>query len=213
MATHSSVLAWRIPGTAGPGGLPSMGSHRVRHDWSDLATAVAAAELMLSHEKLHFVYEVLVGLLWDHSPLSTKAWGKVTPWRGLGRQQSQFIAWCGSCDWESPVLPWASAPAGFVRSSLTPWSGLLLVFGTGVAVGGDLLVGRLGRVLSCKASSSLAAFHHPGAIAPSPGNQLAVPIEIEGAWKQEPWVRLCSSLVAVSHLAGPGQDCEEGNGK
>ena len=41
MATHSSVLAWRIPGTGEPGGLPSMGSHRVRHDWSDLA-AVAA---------------------------------------------------------------------------------------------------------------------------------------------------------------------------
>ena len=32
MATHSSVLAWRIPGTMEPGGLPSMGSHRVRHD-------------------------------------------------------------------------------------------------------------------------------------------------------------------------------------
>ena len=32
MATHSSDLAWRIPGTAEPGGLPSMGSHRVRHD-------------------------------------------------------------------------------------------------------------------------------------------------------------------------------------
>ena len=42
MATHSSVLAWRIPGTGEPGGLLSMGSHRVRHDWSDLA-AVAAA--------------------------------------------------------------------------------------------------------------------------------------------------------------------------
>ena len=41
MATHSSVLAWRIPGTGEPGGLPSMGSPRVRHDWSDLA-AVAA---------------------------------------------------------------------------------------------------------------------------------------------------------------------------
>ena len=39
MATHSSVLAWRIPGTAGPGGLPSMGSHRVGHDLSDLAAA------------------------------------------------------------------------------------------------------------------------------------------------------------------------------
>ena len=40
MATHSSVLAWRIPGAAEPGGLPSMGSHRAGHDWSDLAAAV-----------------------------------------------------------------------------------------------------------------------------------------------------------------------------
>ena len=39
MATHSSVLAWRIPGTGEPGGLPSLGSHRVRHDWSNLAAA------------------------------------------------------------------------------------------------------------------------------------------------------------------------------
>jgi len=42
MATHSSVLAWRIPGTGEPGRLPSMGSHRVGHDWSDLAAAAAA---------------------------------------------------------------------------------------------------------------------------------------------------------------------------
>ena len=41
MATHSSVLAWRIPGTGEPGGLLSMGSHRVRHYWSDLAAAAA----------------------------------------------------------------------------------------------------------------------------------------------------------------------------
>ena len=39
MATRSSVLAWRILGTVEPGGLPSMGSHRVGHDWSDLAAA------------------------------------------------------------------------------------------------------------------------------------------------------------------------------
>ena len=58
MATHSSVLAWRIPGTGEPAGLPSMGSHRVGHDWSDLA----AAELSLSvistsfwEAKYHFV--------------------------------------------------------------------------------------------------------------------------------------------------------------
>ena len=41
MATHSSVLAWRIPGMGEPGGVPSMGSHRVGHDWSDLAAAAA----------------------------------------------------------------------------------------------------------------------------------------------------------------------------
>ena len=46
MATHSSVLAWRIPGTADPGGLLSMGSHRVGHDRNDLAAAV---EIIKSH--------------------------------------------------------------------------------------------------------------------------------------------------------------------
>ena len=42
MATHSSVLAWRIPRMGEPGGRLSMGSHRVRHDWSDLAAPAAA---------------------------------------------------------------------------------------------------------------------------------------------------------------------------
>ena len=44
MATHSSVLARRTPGTGEPGGLPSMGSHRVGHDWSDLAAAAGDNE-------------------------------------------------------------------------------------------------------------------------------------------------------------------------
>ena len=47
MATHSSVLAWRIPGTGEPGGLPSMGLHRVRHNWSDLAVAAASSPLTM----------------------------------------------------------------------------------------------------------------------------------------------------------------------
>ena len=62
MATHSNVLAYRIPGTAEPGGLPSMGLHRVGHDWSDLAAAAAAREVgsVFSVKKvwgteLHFV--------------------------------------------------------------------------------------------------------------------------------------------------------------
>ena len=44
MATHSSILAWRIPGTEEPGGLLSMGSHRVGHDLSDSAAAAAAVQ-------------------------------------------------------------------------------------------------------------------------------------------------------------------------
>ena len=50
MATHSNVLAWRIPETKEPGGLPSMGSHRIGHDWSDLAAAAAAAAYLTKTE-------------------------------------------------------------------------------------------------------------------------------------------------------------------
>ena len=52
MATHSSVLAWRIPGTGEPGGLPSMGLHRVGHDWSDLAAAAAETTYILKYVAL-----------------------------------------------------------------------------------------------------------------------------------------------------------------
>ena len=47
MATHSSVLAWKIPGTGEPGGLPSMESHRVGHDCSDLAAAAATGRYIM----------------------------------------------------------------------------------------------------------------------------------------------------------------------
>ena len=50
MATHSSVLAWRIPGLGEPGGLLSLGSHRGGHDRSDLAAAVAAARYPVSSQ-------------------------------------------------------------------------------------------------------------------------------------------------------------------
>ena len=54
MATHSSILAWRIPGTEEPGGLPSMGLHRVGHDWSDLAAAAEAAAAIVISEIVIF---------------------------------------------------------------------------------------------------------------------------------------------------------------
>ena len=59
MATHSSVLAWRIPGTGEPAGLPSMGSHRVGHNWSNLATAAAAGDEATSeHEWKRICYNL-----------------------------------------------------------------------------------------------------------------------------------------------------------
>ena len=53
MATHSSVLAWRIPGTGEPGGLPSMGSHRVGHGGSDLAAAAASVSYLFHYKTEH----------------------------------------------------------------------------------------------------------------------------------------------------------------
>ena len=52
MATHSSVLAWRIPGTREPGGLPSMGSHRVGHNWSDSSSSISNQETVMNFSNL-----------------------------------------------------------------------------------------------------------------------------------------------------------------
>ena len=66
MATHSSILAWRIPGTGEPGGLPSMGLYRVGHDWSDLAAAARAlyTEFWLSVEISWHKPDTKIGLLY-----------------------------------------------------------------------------------------------------------------------------------------------------
>ena len=61
VATHSSVLAWRIPGTGEPGGLLSMGSHRVGHDWSDLAETIIQIEVS---QKDKSKYHVLMHICW-----------------------------------------------------------------------------------------------------------------------------------------------------
>ena len=61
MATHSSVLAWRIPGMGEPGGLLSLGSHRVGHDWSDLAVAADISRVFWFEENV----PQLSGRAWD----------------------------------------------------------------------------------------------------------------------------------------------------
>ena len=71
MATHSSVLAWRIPGTGEPGGLPSMGSHRVGHDWNcfylfTLNTIYWLCVLTVENINLLYLYFRLLLLLTLH---------------------------------------------------------------------------------------------------------------------------------------------------
>ena len=63
MATHSSVFAWRIPGMGEPGGLPSMGSHRVRHDLSDLAAAAVFHYIYAPHLLYPFICQWIFRLL------------------------------------------------------------------------------------------------------------------------------------------------------
>ena len=94
MATHSNVLAWRIPGTLEPGGLPSMGSHRVGHYWSDLAAAAVAAmpssghHLWNSFEFRIFIYLAKVVMkIWITftTCLLFISWKQPTPFYGLCR--------------------------------------------------------------------------------------------------------------------------------
>ena len=69
MAAHSSVLVWRIPGTGKPGGLPSMGSHRVGHDWSDLAAAAATAAAAMENSM-----EIQYGSVKSRPIISSHIW-------------------------------------------------------------------------------------------------------------------------------------------
>ena len=88
MAPHSSTLAWKITWTGEPGGLPSMGSHRVRHDWSDLAAAAASA--------LHFCalcfYCYCISSTSDQQALDSRGWGpllvEVRAWMMRGERQT-----------------------------------------------------------------------------------------------------------------------------
>ena len=77
MATHSSVLSWRIPGTEEPDRLPSLGSHRVGHDWSNLA---AAAAMKLQRRQWHPTPLLLPG-----KPHGRRSLVGCSPW---GRKES-----------------------------------------------------------------------------------------------------------------------------
>ena len=87
MATHSSVLAWRIPGTEEPGGLLSMGSHRVGHDWCDLAVAAAAVHRFPSEAPYHLVSQI--------APSTPHHWGSASALKYKILENSFRIDWLG----------------------------------------------------------------------------------------------------------------------
>ena len=87
MATHSSVLILRIPGMGEPGGLPSMGSHRVGHDWSDLAAAAAAAAATYIHQRRQ----------WHPTPVllpgKSHGWKSLVGYSPWGLEESDMTEW------------------------------------------------------------------------------------------------------------------------
>ena len=99
MATHSSVLAWRIPGTGEPGALPSMGSHRVRHNWSDLAAAAAAAAGWNPNSSKFLTVCQTTALVLCQSPVQSTVQGReiqsmmVLPWKNYIKVWSSWIIW------------------------------------------------------------------------------------------------------------------------
>ena len=94
METHSNVLAWRILGMGKPGGLPSMGSHRVEHDWSDLAAG--AADCSLEGSSVHGILQVRI-----------LEWVAMSSSRRSSRHRDNTCISCFLC-WQVGSLPLAS---------------------------------------------------------------------------------------------------------
>ena len=137
MATHSSVLAWRIPGMGEPDGLPSMGSHRVGHNRSDLAAAAAglgdewrswqitlhgaAESVTTEHARKEWVRllsegveqdrqrENSVALTWA-SEISINSWEEEIEWaRETGRVVGGKQAWLGQEGQGRCSMQWSTA--------------------------------------------------------------------------------------------------------
>ena len=112
-ATYSSVLAWRIPGTGEPGGLPSMGSHRVRHNWSDLAAAAATGSQSAGNPLMKFMQVSLPGGI------------PVAPVVKNLPANAGFVHWAGKIPWRRA---WQSTPVFFfffhtsILDGRIPWT-------------------------------------------------------------------------------------------
>ena len=107
MATHPSVLTWRIPGTEEPGGLPSVGSHRVGHDWNYLAAAYMGV-YMYPISSVQFSLSVVIDCLWSHEMQHARPpWPTPTP--GVYPNSYSLSQW-GHPTISSSVVPFSSCP-------------------------------------------------------------------------------------------------------
>ena len=102
MATHSSVLAWRIPGMGEPGGLQSMGSHRVGQDWSDLAAAAAPCKL----PRAGIFYLIKKAERWRIDAFELWCWKRLlrVPWTARRSNQSILKEISPGCSLEELML-------------------------------------------------------------------------------------------------------------
>ena len=103
MATHSSVLAWRISGTGEPGGLLSVGSHRVGHDWSNLAAVAAAVATILDNSLVN----TFLPLLFWYSSISWRShWSALRKvfFSNSGSARLSFCAGLLAIIWLTPFL-------------------------------------------------------------------------------------------------------------
>ena len=99
MAAHSSVLAWRIPGTGEPSGPPSMGSHRVGHDWSDLAAAAAACTVSSMYSGQGDGTPLQYSCL--ENPMDGGAWWAAVP--GIAKSRTRLSDWT-ELNWTVPFV-------------------------------------------------------------------------------------------------------------
>ena len=109
MATHSSVLAWKIPGTGEPGGRLSMGSHRVRYDWSDLAAAAAATSTSEAYLVVLVVKNLPVNAGDVRDMGSIPGSGRFPRKEGMATHSS-ILAW---------RIPWTEEPGGLTVHRVT----------------------------------------------------------------------------------------------
>ena len=132
MATHSSVLAWRIPGTREAGGLPSMGLHRVGHDWSDLAAAAAAVWMNTSLTSVQFSCSVVSDSLRSLEPQHARP-PCPSPTPRVHPNPCPLSRWCHSTILSS-VIPFSSCPQSLPASGSFPMSQLFTSSGQSTGV-------------------------------------------------------------------------------